>query len=274
MNNRFLLLGAGNMGREIAKLIVRSGVGSITVDPDPARRLGIPTEFKTRVSPKDIQSHTCVVLCMKPQDLHVVTKEFAGLKRQPQKIISVLAGVTTSTLKYCFPESQISRVMPNMGLKHACSDTVYYSQNDKLANETRELFVLGGDPIRVYNDTDIDVATAIVGSGPAFFLEMSRIMSEEAKSQGISSVVADAFAKNAMTVAAQSAYESSFNEKIEKIASKGGTTEAGLNTLARYNFSNAVSSAIRQAITRGSEIDFEVSKNSIKRSIDTQSRIL
>ena len=52
---------------------------------------------------------------------------------------------------------------------------------------TNTIFSHGGNPIKVSHETDIDVATAIIGSGPAFILKLCQAMDAEASLQNVPS---------------------------------------------------------------------------------------
>ena len=135
------------------------------------------------------------------------------------------------------------------------SDTVYFTEDEELANITHEIFSQAGNPIRVNGDNEVDVSTAIVGSGPAFLLKMAQSMSEEAQAQGISKTISDKFAIGALKGVNS---VDNIPETIQKITSKGGTTEIGLSTLDKNNFDHIIKSTIQDTISRGNELDFKV----------------
>lgn len=147
--------------------------------------------------------------------------------------------------------------MPNLALSKGCSDTVFYSEKEDLADLTEEIFSLGGKPIRVAEDSHVDVATTIIGSGPAYYLKMLEAMSEEAQTQGVPKILAEEFAEGALS-AANVVRKKNAAQLIKRISSKGGTTAAATEILDRYTFSKIINSALRGSLARVNEIDFAV----------------
>jgi len=106
----------------------------------------------------------------------------------------------------------------------------------------------------VSNETDIDTATAIVGSGPAFILKLCQAMNAEAECQRVATHLASQFAMASLKAAASMEDFST----ITQITSKGGTTEAGLNIMKRYNFDNIIKSTVRTCIAKSHELDHKI----------------
>jgi pyrroline-5-carboxylate reductase len=144
--------------------------------------------------------------------------------------------------------------MPNLAMDKGESDTAFYTNDKALGELTNTIFSHGGSPIKVGNETDIDVATAIIGSGPAFILKLCQAMSTEADSQRVPTHLAPKFAMASLKAAASIEDFST----ITQITSKGGTTEAGLNIMKRYNFDNIIKSTIRTCIAKSHELDHKI----------------
>ena len=83
---------------------------------------------------------------------------------------------------------------------------------------------------------------------------MAEVMAAEAEATGLRRIEARMLAHSAL----RSANIMSENGgTILDIASPGGTTEQGLNTLERYNFSSAITSALRKSLDRAIKLDYD-----------------
>ena len=251
---RFIVIGLGNMGRQIGSLLKKCSPHNNIVGVEknlPKGETNLPFAVVDSISKIKFTPNDCSILCIKPQDLHEFSKELNTNVSDPGGLISVLAGISTDTLGYFLPHTKLCRAMPNLAMETGKSDTAFYTNDKELGELTNTIFSHGGSPIKVNNETDIDVATAIVGSGPAFILKLCQAMSTEADSQRVPPHLASQFAMASLKAAASMEDFST----ITQITSKGGTTEAGLNIMKRYNFDNIIKSTIRTCIAKSHELD-------------------
>jgi pyrroline-5-carboxylate reductase len=251
---RFIVIGLGNMGRQIGKLLKNCSPHNNIIGVEknlPKGETNLPFTVVDSISKIKLTPNDCSILCIKPQDLHSFSNELNTNVSDPGGLISVLAGISTETLQKFLPHTKICRAMPNLAMDKGKSDTAFYTNDKALEEMTHTIFSHGGSPIKVSNETDIDVATAIVGSGPAFILKLCQAMSTEADSQRVPTHLAPKFAMASLKAAASIEDFST----ITQITSKGGTTEAGLNIMKRYNFDNIIKSTVRACIAKSHELD-------------------
>ena len=70
------------------------------------------------------------MICVKPIDLEMLTKQLYFLVQNNNIIISFVAGVTTISLKKKIsPRLPLVRFMPNLSIKYGESVTAVYSEN-------------------------------------------------------------------------------------------------------------------------------------------------
>ncbi|MEE9573658.1 MAG: pyrroline-5-carboxylate reductase dimerization domain-containing protein [Candidatus Neomarinimicrobiota bacterium] len=251
---RFIVIGLGNMGRQVGKLLKKHSPHNNIVGVEknlPKGETNLPFTVVDSISKIKLTPNDCSILCIKPQDLHEFSKELNTNVSDPGGLISVLAGISTETLGHFLPHTKICRAMPNLAMDKGKSDTAFYTNDKELGELTNTIFSHGGSPIKVNNETDIDVATAIIGSGPAFILKLCQAMSDEADSQRVPTHLAPKFAMASLKAAASMEDLST----ITQITSKGGTTENGINIMNRYNFDNIIKSTIRSCIAKSHELD-------------------
>jgi pyrroline-5-carboxylate reductase len=172
-------------------------------------------------------------------------------------IISIAAGITTDYIQKCLGQVRVIRVMPNMpsriGKGISCVSKGKFSSNTDLLF-TQEMFTYLGETL-VLEEVMMDAATAVSGSGPGFFFELLLAHKIDLKNQhAVESFAWDIFIpqltdaakllkfseEQAKLLAVQTAEGSvsllmitglTPQDLISQIASKGGTTEAGLQVL-------------------------------------------
>ncbi len=240
----------GNMGVKVVNQIQQSYGMCSVVGIDPRVR---PGDWKFPVFPDigkvKIKQGDCSVLCIKPQDLKQFSTDFHHTQHPRSKdsaVISILAGVRVDTLKTWLPQKQICRAMPNLSFEY----TPWYSDDDGLANVARQIFPSTG--FRVENDNQVDVATIINGSGPAFLMQFCHCMKEEAIRLGVPPHLSKKFATGALKGSLELWKR---DVEIAQICSKGGTTEAGMAEMSRHNFDNVVHNTISTSMERGRSLN-------------------
>ncbi len=102
----------------------------------------------------------------------------------------------------------------------------------------------------------MDVATALIGSGPAFVYEFIKQLSLASESLGLEKHQATVLASQMTQSAAHliSQHPEQIEHHQNQVVSKGGTTAAGLEALADNGFGNAVEKAIVSATYRARAI--------------------
>ena len=146
--------------------------------------------------------------------------------------------------------------MPNVGAKDNLGITAIYSNSDN--SEILQIFKFLGEAYEVENEDQIDLHTVLIGSGPAFFYE---ILNEFEKR--MDALVQDNEVRRLISIVFLSSLISSIkngenlNNLIESIASKGGTTEAGLDYLNKEKFNEIFSGAIDAGVRRAKELSMD-----------------
>lgn len=150
--------------------------------------------------------------------------------------------------------SSIVRAMPNTPCQYAKGVTGYYvtdATEDK-AVVVQQLLEATGKAVKVENESDIDAVTAISGSGPAYFYYFVQSLTEAAQAMGLKQDVAELLVEQTM----QGAHElirlrsGSYEDLINAVKSKGGTTEAALLAFEEDKFKTILSSAVTKARDR------------------------
>lgn len=200
-----------------------------------------------------------VVLSMKPKDITAALASIQSLVRSDQLIISVLAGVSTNYISdQLHSEAPVVRAMPNTSAAIGFSATAIAagtSATDEHIEMTRTLFQTIGTTTLV-NEDDLHAVTGISGSGPAYIYYFVEAMEDAATEAGLKQDVAKELIIQTLVGAAEMLKNSEDQPSAlrKKITSPGGTTQAGLETLEKYKYQEALMECIKHAAERSIEL--------------------
>ena len=257
-------IGSGFMARAMIAGLVRSGTvppGNITViNPgNPVTAGEISDGFGVaQGKPEDAGEAHVVVFCMKPQNFREAMEQYGEFFREDQLFISVMAGVTTETIERSIPGARVVRAMPNLGISAGKSATGYALGRNASEDDERlaeKFFGSMGLTQRV-DESLISAVTALSGSGPAYFYLLTEMMTEAAVRDGMDRSTAELLARQTFFGAAEIMERNgkSASEMIAHVASRGGTTEAGLNAMLEGGFGEAVEKGYLAAAKRSDEL--------------------
>lgn len=261
---RMLLIGCGNMGGAMLAGWLRGGVapGVFTV-VDPYVQ-NVPDGVRLLRELPD-ESFDAVLLAIKPQGLADAAPAIERVIGQETVLLSLLAGVELATLGERFPRAgAVVRVMPNLSAALGKSPIALAGNG---LTETQTALVdalmapLGqGEWI---GEDRFDLVTALAGSGPAFVYRFIDALGRAAADLGLPEEqawrLALATVDGAAALAAQS--EHAPGELARRVASPGGTTEAGLRALdAEGRLLTLMTETLQAAAKRSAEMSAEARK--------------
>ena len=184
-----------------------------------------------------------VILCVKPANLEEVGVRLKGVASE---LYSVLAGTTISALKENINATATVRVMPNLAASVGKSLTTM-TGDESLKKEAEELFKAIGKTVWLSSEKEVDIATAVAGSGPAYLALIHEALCDGAVKQGM---------KRTDAINVTNGLFDGFGELIQTIhpailkdgvMSPGGTTAAGYAALERGNVRSTCINAIEDA---------------------------
>lgn len=232
---RILLFGYGTMASAMLAGWLRSGL-----DPDRftvynPRPKTVPTgvNFTTELTPERFDA---VVLGVKPQKLAEVTAQVEPFAGPETVLVSMLAAIDLDSLARRFANAvAIVRLMPNLAVAIGQSPSALVGRG--LTSQQREcvtdLAARLGSAEWLADETQFDLITALTGSGPGFVYRFIAALAGGAHALGMGREQADRLATQMVAGAAALAADSphSPDELAHRVASPGGTTQAGLNIL-------------------------------------------
>ncbi len=187
-----------------------------------------------------------VILAVKPYALQEVSMRIKG---EADILISILAGKSLSELEKYIKAKSYIRAMPNIAAKYQASITAI--TGDKNAKEKAfEILSKIGDIIWVNNDDEIDMATAIIGSGPAFLAIIAEALSDGGVYIGLKRETSDQLSRGLFKSFAS--LKENFADIKNSVMSPKGTTAEGIKTFE--------SNGLRGIIMKGIIDSYEKSK--------------
>jgi pyrroline-5-carboxylate reductase len=125
-----------------------------------------------------------IVLAIKPYALKSVASK---LKGKADTIYSILAGSSLEELQETIEAKNYIRTMPNISARFGASTTIITGDSTK-KDEAIEIFSSIGDTFWVDTQKEIDIATAVAGSGPALLALVAEAMMDGLVKEGMKRV--------------------------------------------------------------------------------------
>lgn len=197
----------------------------------------------------DITDKT-VLLCIKPNNVEEVGKKLSGKARV---LFSVLAGTTIEKLKQHIKSKAVVRAMPNLAASVGTSMTTLTGDH-RYQKEASELLGAVGETLWLNSEKEIDIATALAGSGPAYLALIAEALTDGAVKQGLKREDAMAAMRGLFSGFATLIQEVHPSLLKDSVMSPGGTTAAGYGALEEGNVRASCINAIEKAYKRATEL--------------------
>lgn len=254
-------IGGGNMAEALIKGIIAAGIylpKSIFVSDVRHKRLKY-LEKKYRVKTTGDNAELAavagiLVLAVKPQNMTEAVQTIKDSLKKNTLVISIAAGRRISSITDILGNIAVVRVMPNTpALIGEGASALFANEKAKpMLKKAEKIFSSVGLAVIVDNEDLIDAATAVNGSGPAYYFLLMEEMIKAAIRLGLSENAAKDLVLQTAKGAALLAVEADKNgenpaELRRKVTSPGGTTEAAINVFRQKNFSRLVADAVKAA---------------------------
>lgn len=263
---KILIVGGGNMGLTFAKAFINSHVvvpAQLTIleknEGERVEMLKKQNLGRIVTDPAEISSADLVILAVKPQDIDELFSQIVDYIDKEQVILSIMAGVKMQTIMASLGVAKVIRAMPNLPSQIGLGMTAFTSTESVSRFEqgaVQNLLATTGKTLHVGNEQMIDAVTAVSGSGPAYIFYFIDSMIQAAIKTGIKPAEATLLVvqtfKGSLNLFQQSSY--SCQEWISKVASRGGTTEAAINTFEAADLSTLIGNGIEAALKRAEEL--------------------
>ena len=253
------IIGGGTMGEAILSALLKKRLvlpeNVMVKEVIESRRehlakmhgIGVTSSGTEAVRPADI-----IILAVKPQTLPEVLTELSGQIENKQLVISIMAGVKIDTLRDGLRHDRIVRSMPNTPAQIGEGMTIWTATShvtDLQKKSARNILGVMGEEIYVDDERMIDMATAVSGSGPAYFFLFLEALIDAAVSVGLPPDMAKRMALQTMLGAGLLVEKSGTDpaELRRMVTSPGGTTAEALRVFEERKFNAVVAEAVNAA---------------------------
>ncbi len=266
---KILLIGCGHMGEALLKSWINTKKYSFTI-VDPYKFKTLKKKYKNSKI-KTIKSillldkfeeFNFIILATKPKDLNNALVELSNIKiNSNTSLVSVIAGKKINNYKNKLKNiKNFFRVMPNMPAAIGQSmNCIVFNKTSSISKrkEVIKLFSYSGKSIFLKNENQIDMATAISGSGPGFVFNLIDAMEQGAIKLGFEKQIAKTLVYETFKGSINLLIHNNIRAKnlVKTVATKGGTTEAGLKIMKKSRvhkiFADLINEAYKKAKDQG-----------------------
>lgn len=266
---KVLVIGAGNMGLTYAegmstsKLLKKKNIMVLDTSEEKLKELHQISHFDAYKELKDcVPEADIIFIAVKPYHAVDLFQRIHSLVKPEQILISIMAGTTINSIKELTGLNKIVRAMPNLPAKIGKGLTSYVASPEVSRIElltVESLLNTTGKSILVSDENFIDASTGISGSGPAYVFYFMQSMMEAALQMGFSENVSKVLVSQTFTGAIELFNQNNLspNSWMEKVASKGGTTRAALDSMDDNNVGELIKEAAFAAFQRAVELGKE-----------------
>ncbi|TDU42869.1 pyrroline-5-carboxylate reductase [Gelidibacter sediminis] len=263
---KVLVIGAGNMGLTYAEgmasspLLSKHKLRIFDTDPKKIETLRQQPQFDVYDTLDDcLPKADLVFIAVKPYHSEDLFAKMRPMLNDDQIFVSLMAGVTIESIQDHLGRKKVVRTMPNLPAQVGKGVTSYTEAAEISKIEllmVRNLLDTTGTSIHVDTENFIDASTGISGSGPAYVFYFMQSMLEAALKMGFSDYDSKVLVSNTFEGAIELFNQNDISPKswIAKVASKGGTTQAAIDSMEDNNVKQLIQDAAYAAFDRAVEL--------------------
>jgi pyrroline-5-carboxylate reductase len=254
------LLGCGNMAGAMLAGWLDAGLDPalVTVVRPSGRDAAPGVRVLTRLPEGEVPA--LVLLGFKPKTLDAVAPALAPALDEHTILVSILAGVEQASLRARFSAPRtIVKAMPNLPVRLRLGVTNLFSDTPDAQARAAVGRLIGalGHAEWFEDEVRFQAAGIVSGAGPAFLFRFIEALAAAGEAAGLPAGQAGRLALHMVqgAVALAAASDADPAELARRVASPGGTTEAGLKVLDQ---DEALSTLIRRTVAAGRDRSIEM----------------
>jgi len=268
LNKKIVFIGPGVMAEAIIAGLLRQKLAkpeNITASgPRTERGEQLQKKYGIKAITDNISavSHAdVVVLSVKPQRLSEVMKGLKGI-RPDALVLSIIAGASIRKISTGLKHKSVVRSMPNTPGQIGEGITVWTSSKE-VTQEQQETAraILGalGDEVYVEDESYLDMATALSGSGPAYVFLFTEALIDAGVHMGFPRRIAEQLVLQTIRGSVSYYHQAERHPATlrNQVTSPGGTSAEALYYLEKAGFRTAISRAVWAAYQRSLELGKE-----------------
>ena len=271
---RLAFIGAGVMAEAMIAGLLRKKLVSpdniVGSHPRQARREELHVKYGIEMfednrdavlaaAPDEEQVGSMVILAVKPQRLTRVLQELKGSIHQDQLVVSIVAGGRMHTITDELLHAAVVRTMPNTPAQIGEGVTAWTPSaavSERQETYVRALLEALGKTVRVENERQIDMATALSATGPTYIFLVMEALIDAGVHMGFSRHVAEELVHQAMLGSVLFARESHKHpaELRNMVTSPGGTSAEAIYQMEKGSLRTVLSKAVWAAFQRAQSL--------------------
>lgn len=259
---KMLVLGCGNMASALVQGYYQKSKSIQFTCYTPSKTKAIELASKVNGQVLDhlnsIDHYDYYLIACKPQQFSDLAKNLVGKIPNKSVVISILAGISISTLQKELNAKSIVRVMPNTPTQIGLGINLCYFEQVQITDHQNIIDFLSGkfNAKEFNNEKVIDDITGIVASGPAYIFEWARIIHESLIENDVDSALARQLTKELFLGSSQLLFDSDldFLKLRENVTSKGGVTFEAL----KYMHESKLEDIFKQAFNKAKQRTYEL----------------
>ena len=246
------VIGCGHMGSALVRGLASTDKHSITACDVDEQALEAVAEYcdATTTDMATAAEAEVVFVVVKPD----LTADIVGdLELSPdQTLVSIAAGVPIAALEPR-TDARVVRVMPNLAA--ATGNMAAAVSGEEITDDVAELLADVGVFVEI-DEAQMDISTALNGSGPAFVFYLIKAMAEAGVDSGLDPDDAERLAAQTFKGAAETVLRADepIEDLIDAVCSPKGTTIEGMEVLWDSTADEAVAEAVFAAEERSKEL--------------------
>lgn len=263
---RIAVIGAGIMGEAMISGLLKQELVPpeqiVATEPRAERREEIERLYGVRATDDNVEAAhwaQVAIFAVKPQTLPKLLPELRGALRDGELVISIAAGVPIRAYIDGLQHQAVVRAMPNTPAQIGEGMTVWTASHEVTEQQrgwARTILGSFGRQLSVDDETYLDMATAINGTGPAYVFMVLEAMVDAGVHLGLPRYMAEELVMQTMLGSVRYAMASGRHpaELRNGVTSPGGTTAAAMYELERGGLRTVLSDAIWSAYRRSAEL--------------------
>ena len=260
-SQKIVFIGCGNMGGAMLRGFLESfpenNYSVVKPTPHDFPNVGYYPDLET--SAETLKAADIIFFAVKPQIMRDLLSDAKPYIADDTLLITIAAGIKLATYEKFFPKNPIIKTLPNtpsavgkgMNILTANTDSQTHIEN------VNALFAALGKTLWLNNEDDIDAASAISASGPAYLFYIIEALALAGEEMGLASDDSMALARQTIIGAAALAdkdNDTPASTLRENVTSKGGMTKAALDIFMNGEMQDIFDRALKAARDRSKEL--------------------
>lgn len=261
-----LVIGGGNMGKTFAESFLNAHIirkDQLHILEKDKLRVEMLNQYNIGVAHYEtgdyIREMDIIILAVKPQDIQTLYPLIQPYLHPEQIVLSIMAGIKMESIQRSLGAERIVRAMPNLPCQVGMGVTAYTASPKVPSKDIAFIQLLletTGLAIQLSREEMLDAITAVSGSGPAYVFYFMDAMITAARQMGFTQEEATQLTTQTFLGSIELFNKNTISceQWIERVASKGGTTEAALKVFNAHEVKDGIIEGLHSAQKRGVEL--------------------